>query len=277
MDIRFIDSLIAVVEQGSIAAAARMQNITAAAVGQRIKALEQDLNAILLHRDGHKALPTAACRRFIPRAKLLLKEFSSLRAELDAEGLTGEFRIGAISSALVEHIPQIVQAFRERAPNAELKIIPGTSAYLFEELSEGRLDVAILVEPNVALPKHLIKSRIVDQRYAVIGDPHTQNPLIVYDRESWGGKTAWQWIEQNFAQHKILCELDSLETIIALVQRKMGFAVVPVFAGMGDQIDPRFIKTIEDEQIMRRIVLASPSKFSFPALLQIVEDTILAR
>jgi DNA-binding transcriptional LysR family regulator len=46
MDIRFLESLIAVVETGSIAGAARLQYLTAAAVSQRIQALEKEIQLV---------------------------------------------------------------------------------------------------------------------------------------------------------------------------------------------------------------------------------------
>jgi hypothetical protein len=48
MDIRCFESLIIVAELGSIARAARAQNLTAAAVGQRIAILEQHYDTELL-------------------------------------------------------------------------------------------------------------------------------------------------------------------------------------------------------------------------------------
>ncbi|MEK6205629.1 MAG: LysR family transcriptional regulator, partial [Amylibacter sp.] len=50
-----MESLVAVVEGGSISAAARGQGLTATAVSQRIRALEVEFVADLLIRSGHAA------------------------------------------------------------------------------------------------------------------------------------------------------------------------------------------------------------------------------
>ena len=63
MDIRYLESLISVAEQGSIASAARAQNLTPAAVGQRIALLEKHFGTDLLNRNAHRAIPTEACLR----------------------------------------------------------------------------------------------------------------------------------------------------------------------------------------------------------------------
>ncbi|MFL6719014.1 MAG: LysR family transcriptional regulator, partial [Burkholderiaceae bacterium] len=52
MDTRFLESLVTVVEQGSIAEAARRLNLTPAAITQRIQALERELGTALLMRSG---------------------------------------------------------------------------------------------------------------------------------------------------------------------------------------------------------------------------------
>ncbi|MCS5514961.1 LysR family transcriptional regulator [Pseudomonas qingdaonensis] len=59
---RFLKSLVAVVETGSIAAAARRENRTAAAISQRVQALERTLGCTLLLRTAHAIRPrTSAC------------------------------------------------------------------------------------------------------------------------------------------------------------------------------------------------------------------------
>jgi len=84
LDIRFISSLIKVVDTGSIAAAARNQMLTSAAVSQRIKALEIAMGCQLLSREGHSAKPTAECLKVLPRLKRIIKEVDALQGDLDA-------------------------------------------------------------------------------------------------------------------------------------------------------------------------------------------------
>lgn len=88
MDIRFLESLIAVVETGSIAGAARKQWLTAAAVSQRIKALEQELECSLLYRSAHSAKPTEACYNLLPRARKLVQDVQGLKDDIDHTGLS---------------------------------------------------------------------------------------------------------------------------------------------------------------------------------------------
>ena len=124
MDIRYLDSLIAVVEFGSIAQAARSQNLTAAAVGQRILALEKHFNTELLNRSTHKATPTEACLNLLPRARHIVNEFYAMNADIDHSGLSGKFHLGAISTALTGILPVALNQLALSAPGLLLQITP---------------------------------------------------------------------------------------------------------------------------------------------------------
>jgi DNA-binding transcriptional LysR family regulator len=67
LDIRFLQSLIAVVETDSIAGAERREKLTPAAISRRIQGLELNLNLTLLSRLAHSARPTETCLALSPR------------------------------------------------------------------------------------------------------------------------------------------------------------------------------------------------------------------
>ena len=109
MDTRFLQSLICVIETGSIAGAARVQNLTAAAVSQRIKALENTLGCTLLLRSGHKVSPSDACLRILPRLKHITAQVTLISGDLDITGLSGELKVGVISTLLSSLMPQCIK------------------------------------------------------------------------------------------------------------------------------------------------------------------------
>ncbi len=242
MDTRFLQSLLAVVDTGSIAAAARLQGLTAAAVSQRIRVLETELDCELLNRSAHAAVPTEACLRLLAPARNLVRDAERLSAGIDPDGLRGPFRLGAVSTALLDSVPQLVKAFREKAPDAELTIRPGTSASLYENVLAGDLDAAVTVEPPFALPRGISGEVLVSQAIVHItaagalpeGASPAPLPWIVYDRSSWGGRMIWEACQARMAGGHILCELDALETIALLVAEGAGQAFVPRWQGLGE-------------------------------------------
>lgn len=227
--------MLSVVEGGSLAEAARRQNITAAAVGQRLKVLEQELGIRLVVRSGATVRPTAACLRMLPRLQSILSETRRLLSDVAEDGLAGPYRLGVISTGLSDYIPSLVAQLPDLAPNVELMITPGASTHLYDGVSRGELDAAILVKPQFPIPKALAIQSLNTQPFAWITptQPATQDlPLVVYDRTSWGGEIAWRWIEQQITAPKVLCEMDSPETVASLVASGVGRAVLPIWASL---------------------------------------------
>ncbi len=175
------------------------------------------------------------------RARLLVRESRALKADVDLSGLSGHVRLGAISTALTDFMPKIVKHISTKAPDAELTIVPGSSAGLYDMLIKQELDAAIVVKPTFHLPKQIQASAIIRQRLVLISSDRSnlspqktlkQTPLIVYDKASWGGRIAWEWIKKQQIDITVLCEVDSPEMIAILVEQGLGIAVLPEWTGL---------------------------------------------
>ncbi|MDQ0512278.1 LysR substrate-binding domain-containing protein [Ancylobacter amanitiformis] len=242
MDTRFLRSLIAVVETGSIAGAARREKLTAAALSQRIQALERELDCTLLARGAHTVRPTEACLALLPRARGILRESEALRADVAGEEPTGELRIGAISTALTGLLPATIRDAAARAPRLRLRLVPGSSSALLESLIAGDLDMAILVEPPFALPKTLASTRIRSEPLVymtrdelppeAIARHASAHPFIRYEPSSFGGRLVARYMADMGIAPPVLCDLDALEAIALLVAEGLGNALVPAWAGL---------------------------------------------
>ena len=242
MDIRFLQSLVAIVETGSITAAARREGITPAAVSQRIQALERDLNCMLLARGAHSAKPTESCLALLPRARLLIREAALLQEDVDGGDLSGVVRIGAISTALTGILPRILDETARRAPKLRLRITPGSSMQLYEQLTSGELDAAIMVAPPFVLPKGLKASLIRREPLMLMTrEPVARGkiverimnaPFIRYDPSSWGGRLAMDYLEKAGLFPDVRFDLDALETIALLVSKGLGNSLVPQWKGL---------------------------------------------
>ena len=237
MDTRFLQTLIVVVDCGSIAEGARRLNITPSAVVQRIRALEDEIGQPLIQRAGHSMQPTAAGAAIIPDVKRLLEAESDVKAAASADLEVGLLRIGVINSLLMGLLPDIMVSLRQRKPGIELYILPGISSALHASVAEGRLDVAILVEPHFALPKTLGWTQLRREPLLLAtpnsmtdSDPRRilkREPFIRYDRNHWGGRIVDLYLRKLKIRPHEQFELDSLEAILILVSRGLGVALVP--------------------------------------------------
>lgn len=235
MDTRFVASLLAIVEEGSFAAAARRVGVTASALSQRITTLETDLGVALLRREGRMVRPTHACRNLLPRLREMLRIEQDLRADVRGQGLVGSCRIGAISTALGDCAAPLLRHLREQAPDVELRLIPGTSPGLVAALEAEDIDMAVVVEPPVNLPKALRFDLLIEEPIGLLRPRHSEVarlPYLVYSREAWGGSLCWSALTDRVEDPQVLVEMDALETIAQMVEGGVGQAVLPGWRGL---------------------------------------------
>lgn len=240
MDTQFLESFVMVVEHGSVAEAARRLNLTAAAVTQRIRTLEREIGAVLVSRSGRTVRATEAGSAILPEAQSLLRGVRDLRALANRRDTAGELGLGAISSALTGILPPILSGLARHYPLMTLHIHPGTSVELYRKVTEGELDAAVIVEPQFALPKTCGWTTWREEPLVVLapraleeGDPHrllATEPFIRYDRQQWGGRLADSYLQAAGISPHDRYELDSLDAIAVLVDRRLGVSLVPDWA-----------------------------------------------
>ncbi|PHK96728.1 LysR family transcriptional regulator [Pseudoroseomonas rhizosphaerae] len=240
MDTRFLDSFVAVAEEGSIAAAARRLHLTPAALSQRIQTLEAELGATLLLRAGRTVAPSEAGLAILDRARALLREARDLRALATAGALAGELRLGAIATAMTGLLPAMLARLATRYPQLETHISPGISADLYRRIQLGELDAALIVQPEFAPPKSCEWRLLREEPLVVLApeamagaEPHallSAEPFIRYDRNQWGGRLADRYLRAARLAPRERFELDALDAIAVMVGRGLGVSLVPDWA-----------------------------------------------
>jgi DNA-binding transcriptional LysR family regulator len=239
MDTRFLESFAAVVEHGSMAEAARRLNLTPAAIAQRVRALEAEFGVALLMRIGRTVKPTEAGAAVFARAITFLQELQTLRSAGMGEILSGELRLGAVSTALTGILPAILSRLHVY-PRLGVYVAPGTSSDLYRRVVDGDLDAAILVHPPFPIPKVCDWRVLREEALLIIGPGTARNrdprdllatePFIRYDRNHWGGRLADDYLRHAGIRPRERFELDALEAIAVLVDRGLGVSVVPDWA-----------------------------------------------
>ncbi|GAA0776334.1 hypothetical protein GCM10009077_15000 [Roseibium denhamense] len=259
-----------------------MEGCTAAAISQRIRALENELGLQLLNRSAHAASPTTACLRLLPRAKAILEDVEQLTAPAFPDELVGVFRLGAISTALTDYVPAIVRKFRETAPKVSLHIRPGTSQSLYDDLIEARIDAAITVSPPFMLPKSVRSLPIAKQPFVQIFPRSAETdtgslPWILYDRKSWGGRLVWPEIEDAVSRAQVICELDAVESIALMVEEGVGQAVLPRWAGLKRLEPSLLVKPLTSRSDgARPLTILAPAVSDLSSQIDILADAVIA-
>jgi DNA-binding transcriptional LysR family regulator len=241
MDTRFLESFVSVVEQGSIAEAARRLNLTPAAVAQRIHALEKEIGARLCLRHGRTVKATEAGAAILDRARMFVSEVRDLKSIAATDRPVGILRLGALQSVLSGILPSVLTSLADKYPNIEVSIVRGVSgAELYQKVLDGTIDAAVMAQPPFATPKSCQWQGLRDEPLIVLApalvssrNPHailTSTPFIRLDRNTWAGRLADGYLRKAGLRPRERFELDSLEVIAVLVDRGLGTSLVPDWA-----------------------------------------------
>ncbi|AET92536.1 LysR family transcriptional regulator [Burkholderia sp. SFA1] len=241
MDSRYLQSFVFVVELGSIAEAARRLDLTAAAVAQRVKMLEQELGTTLVRRSGRTVGATEAGERILARARTVLHDIRDLRTDVeDTDQLAGQLRLGGMATMMGSLIPDALAVLLRRHPQVDFYLEPGTSLDLYRKVTTGDLDAAVIAQPLFNLPKscdwHTFRSEpliLLTPASMEVEDVHgtlLSEPFIRYDRNVVGGQLADTYLRQHGIKPHQRCELDGLAAIATLVDRGLGVSLVPDWA-----------------------------------------------
>lgn len=237
MNTQFLKTFVTVVDRGSMAAAARVLNITPAAVAQQIRTLERELGASLIARAGRTVNITEEGARILQRSRDLLRDVSDLRSLANESALSGELRLGACPTALAGMLPDILARMVEEFPQINAFIQPGYSAELYRSVDAGELDAAMVLHAPYALPKTCDWQLLREEPMVVLApatmagrDPHellASEPLIRYDRNHWGGRQAEEYLQRAGITPNERFELNALNAIAVMVDRGLGVSLVP--------------------------------------------------
>lgn len=240
MDTQFLFTFVAVVDRGSMAAAARLLNITPAAVAQQIRSLEREIGAPLIARAGRTVSVTEPGSRILQRARDLLRDVADLSAVANDSATAGELRLGAGTNALTGMLPDILARMVAKFPQIKVFIKPGFSPDLHRCVESGELDAAIVLQAPFALPKTCSWELLREEPLVVLApralagrDPHellATEPLIRYDRQQWGGRQADQYLRLAGIVPRERFELNALNAIAVMVDRGLGVSLVPDWA-----------------------------------------------
>ncbi|CAM4223600.1 LysR family transcriptional regulator [Serratia silvae] len=133
---------VAVIQQRSLAGAARKLRRSAPAVTRAITSLEQRFGARLVERTTRRLAPTEAGLRLAERARALLHDYQDAVMDTAEAQLSGLLRITSPVQFGRKHVAPMVMAFLERYP--QIQIDMQLNDRNLELIDEG-LDVAVRI------------------------------------------------------------------------------------------------------------------------------------
>lgn len=149
-DLRQLRYFVAIVDHGSLSAAARALHVAQPALSHHLKHLEAMFGHRLLRREARGVQPTREGELLFRHAVGVLRQVDGLRAAL-ARGpaeLAGAVSIGLPKTVARLLALPLFDAVRARHPHITLEIIDGHSHQLGRAVVEGRMDAALIMPPG---------------------------------------------------------------------------------------------------------------------------------
>jgi DNA-binding transcriptional LysR family regulator len=139
-------AFVAVVERGSLTAAARQLGRSLQAVSRALAQVERDIGVELIHRTTRRLQPTEAGIGFHARIKAVLSDITVARTEAaeHASAIAGPLRVGGAGVFAPTYLVPAVAAFLRRHPSVTVDL---RLALDFVDLIAENLDLSVRVGP----------------------------------------------------------------------------------------------------------------------------------
>jgi DNA-binding transcriptional LysR family regulator len=237
--------------RGSIARTAAVLGYTPSAVSQQLAALEREAGIALLDRSARRAELTDAGRRLAGHAERILAMVEEAETDLSASAAepAGRVVVTAFPSAAVAFAPALARSLRAH-PRLTLVLRQTQAREGLRQVRSGAVDVAIVDDwtgrladqdrGSILTCYHLIRDELVLvlPRTHRAADPAGALDLRALRHEPWlaapAGEASRHAVDRLLAAvgvaPPVLSEFEGMSTIVSLVARGIGIAILPRLA-----------------------------------------------
>lgn len=143
-----LETFIALAQMRHFGKVAHSLNTTQSTVSARIKGLERDLGAELFIRDPSGVALTPKGRELLAHAVQVVEGMNAMSRAIGIDPLReGTLRLGVSETLAATLLPDFVDIFSRKYPNAKLEINVNTTTFQRDELLDRTLDLALLMGP----------------------------------------------------------------------------------------------------------------------------------
>ncbi len=264
--------------------------LSQAAVGQQMKRLEQTLNVALFDRTGNTPELNSLANALVPKARAVVHAYDTLLDEVIGNHvLFGEFTLGAVASTIRGLVPLSIKDLLLSHPELHIRVVPGLSGDLHEQVERGAVDAAILSEP-ARISKDLQWHPFVREELVLLVSAEVEEsdpiellstlPYVAHTRRAAVGMLADKWLLRQKISVSPSMEMESLASCTSMVSHNLGISIVPnvcvpdqIFAGLRKIPLP----DSEEKRVLGVLNRADSSKIRLTKLLaEKVKNTVEA-
>lgn len=206
--------------------------------------LEAEVGALLFSRNKRDVRLTPAGESFREDMIVFVEQYQAAidRARAVEDSISGSVNVGFLGTALIRHLPRMVNDFQERHPKTLLKLTDYTYSRLIEALTANAVDVALIPDRSLETKSKYHKKLIYSDDMCLVvskKNPLAQldsvdlqdvrsEPFIVMDPEisRWDYELITSICMEHGFSPKILQKVNSLNNIIVMVECGAGVSIL---------------------------------------------------
>ena len=240
-------------------------SITQPALSAQIKDLEEALGGVLLERGARQIALTKLGEETAQRARDILRAVDELAdfGRASQGRLQGRLRIGMIPTIAPYLLPKIIGNLNRLHPELDLHVRETVTPKLLQELTEGRLDTAIVALPvsepslvEVALfSENFLLVRPAEDEGAPVPSRETlrEMRLLLLEEGHCFRNQALSFCNLQSPPREVL-DASSLSTLVQMVSAGIGVTLIPEMAvAVETRSAPVFLSRFKNPQPSRTI------------------------
>jgi len=260
MNLQQIKYFLAAIDTGTFLAASEQAHVSQPTLSAGIKKLEESLGVKLFYRGSRSITLTAEGELFHSKAREAYNQLECVRSTL--KGSYKKINIGVINTISMDHIADIIKAYKHAKPTVFIEIIVGNSESLSQLLMTQKIDFLFSSKLDIDAKFELLFEEPLKLAVST-GNPLAQFESIEISQlrkykfierircESWD--SVHELINKHNLDLQSICSAENDETILSLVSVDLGVSIMPV---RKTPYDVKFIK-IKEINILRNIGIYS--------------------
>ena len=199
VEVREARYFIAVAEELNFGRAAERLQMSQPPLSAAIKALERRLGVVLLHRTTREVRLTPPGAVFLTQCRVVVAAAHSAdsAARQAADGQAGELRIGAVTTAFTDPLPQALHAFTQSHPRVDIRVREVDTHIAVGMLQRGELDIALIRQ--LAAPRDCERVVLKRESFVLVVPALWDLPSGLQDDLALSADLPWIWLARSIS------------------------------------------------------------------------------
>lgn len=239
MDLKSLRYFLAIVEEGSISAAAESLNLSQPNISRQMTLLEKELGAKLFERGSRRIVLTEEGTLLRRRAVEILQLADTAVTEIGSAGkdVIGTVRIGCGETDAMRVVARAIRRFSETHPMVRFELHSGNAEDVSDLLERGLVDFGVLIEPTdktrydyLSFPTDIRWGALVRRddplaRMYGVSPSDISGRRVIMSRQNMAANGISGWMGPDFPEPDVVATYNLLFNASLLVSEGVGIAL----------------------------------------------------